>query len=81
MIKHNQKKTDPKGSKQTVKKISVTIHNGKIAAVATGYIGRGCETPIEAVKHALGGDIKKEEATAEASLTEDTLTQENSALA
>ena len=64
-----------------MKKITVTIHNGKITGAASGYLGKGCEAPLAALKDALGGNVKRDEATAEASLTEDPLTQDNTAFA
>lgn len=63
-----------------MKKISVTIHKGKVSAITTGYAGQGCQAPMEAIKAALGGQTNKEEATAEAALTEDPVTQDNGLL-
>lgn len=63
-----------------MKKVSITIHNGRISGVATGYMGKGCDAPIRAVEEALGGRTVKDEETAEANMTEDPLCQDSTAV-
>ena len=60
-----------------IKGVNVTIHNGKIESKAHGYLGQGCEGPINAIKAALGGKVDKEEATHEAFETEEDVTLDN----
>ena len=54
-----------------MKKITVTIHQGKIKTHAEGYKGGACQAPLQNLTHALQGQILSEEITAEGCLPED----------
>lgn len=54
-----------------MKKITVTIHKGKIKTLAEGYKGGACQTPLQNLTNALQAQILSEEITAEGCLPED----------
>jgi hypothetical protein len=54
-----------------MKKIKVTIHQGKIKTTAEGYKGAACQKPLENLTNALHGKILSEEITEEGCLPED----------
>ena len=53
-----------------MKKISITIHNGRVSGGPEGYRGGSCNAPMDEVIAALGGTTDRDEPTEEASLTE-----------
>jgi len=54
-----------------MKKITVTIHQGKITTHAEGYRGGACQTPLNKLTDALHANILSEEITAEGCLPEE----------
>jgi|APCry1669190327_1035288.scaffolds.fasta_scaffold414387_1 hypothetical protein len=60
-----------------MKKITITIKNGKVTTEASGYKGGACEAPIQHALDALGGKISKNSVTEEGLLTEDPIVNES----
>jgi hypothetical protein len=58
-----------------MKKITVTIHNGKIKTHAEGYRGGACQVPLQRLTDALQATVLSEEITAEGCLPEEPLEQ------
>jgi hypothetical protein len=52
-------------------KIKITIHNGKITTEAEGYRGSACQTPLNGLLQALGGNVDNEAITAEGALPDE----------
>jgi len=59
-----------------MKRIKVTIQNGKITTEAEGYKGGACQNPLQKLTEALHAEVLSEEITEEGCLPDQTCESE-----